>query len=173
MLNRKIRYFRQIVPQAFFSARASILEWEMHLCQCGWWTHQGDQHSVWRRWNTKHSELQRFHQSTRITATRHLIMQQRSETQRLLLNINHLLKVWSRWCIKNRNQWSKSSSKIKSAVLLGKLKSLCHVPCSELIYVSQLNLISSPCSHVFYFILTWTRHSSSGDLNLNVRRNNK
>lgn len=36
MLNRKIRYFRQIVPQVFFWARASILKWNKLSCQCGW-----------------------------------------------------------------------------------------------------------------------------------------
>lgn len=41
MLNRKIRYFRQIVPQVFFWARASILKWKMLVSV---WVARGSDH---------------------------------------------------------------------------------------------------------------------------------
>lgn len=51
-----MRYFRQIVPQVFFRAGASILKWKKLWCQCG----RSEITAGWGRRNTKRSDLQHF-----------------------------------------------------------------------------------------------------------------
>lgn len=115
-----MRYFRQIVPQVFFRAGASILKWKELWCQCGTLCFGAEIREHRRLGKTEHRTLgPPALWSTRTTARWHLNMQQ---SQRLV-------KVWFRWLLTTEIRKAARSSQTKCAVKVGKSNSIGGATC--------------------------------------------